>query len=126
MVADGLELTKRLAAIALATAILCAGSGCAKPTSIYRWGAYEDLVYNMYANPGEADPSTQVAQLTEDIARTQAEGQRVPPGVHAHLGFLYYGQGQVDLASEEFNTERQLFPESATFIDGILHRMKVQ
>ena len=124
MVADGHRLTARLAA--LAALLLASGVGCATPTPIYRWGVYENLIYNMYANPGEADPSTQIAQLTEDIARTHAEGQRVPPGVHAHLGFLYYTQGQVDLAYEEFSTEKELFPESTTFIDGLLARMQAQ
>ena len=126
MVADGHELTARLAALAAAASILASGVGCAQPASIYRWGVYENLIYQMYANPGEADPSTQIAQLTADIARTHAEGQRVPPGVHAHLGFLYYTQGQVDLAYEEFSTERELFPESTTFIDGLLARMQAR
>ncbi len=126
MVADGHELTGRLAALAAAASILASGVGCAKPTSIYRWGVYENLIYQMYANPGEADPSTQIAQLTEDIARTHAGAQRVHPGDHAHLGFLYYTQGQVDLAHEAFSTEKELFPESTTFIDGILARMQAQ
>ncbi len=126
MVADGPELTARLAALSAAALLLASGAGCAKPTSIYRWGVYENLIYNMYANPGEADPSTQIAQLTADIARTHAAGQRVPPGVHAHLGFLYYTQGQVDLAYQEFSTEKELFPESTTFVDGLLARMQAQ
>ena len=126
MVADGRELTARLAALAAAASILASGVGCTTPTPIYRWGVYEDLIYNMYAKPGEADPSTQLAQLNADIARTHGQGQRVPPGVHAHLGFLYYTQGQVDLAYQAFSTEKELFPESTTFVDGLLARMQAQ
>jgi hypothetical protein len=111
-----------LLAIALAALI----SACAQPTSLYRWGEYESLVYDMYMRPGKADPTTQIAKLNEDIERTNAQGQHVPPGVHAHLGYLYYGQGQLDAAYAQFTIEKQLFPESAAFIDGVLTRMKKQ
>ena len=77
----------------------------------------------MYLKPGEADPATQVDLLVQDIERAQASDQRVPPGVHAHLGYLYFNQGKLDLSREEFMIEKRLFPESTVFIDGILERM---
>jgi len=100
-------------------------SGCAtqKPL-IYRWGEYEQLVYEMYAAPGKAEPGAQVTKLSEDVERTLAEGKRVPPGVHAHLGYMYYIQGNEGAAINEFATEQKLFPESAVFIDGILKRLQ--
>jgi hypothetical protein len=99
-------------------------AGCAQKPPLYRWGIYESLVYEMYAKPGKADPDTQVAKLSEDIMRTQAEGQRVPPGVHAHLGYMYYLLGNTEAAYQEFVTERDMFPESATFISGMLQRLR--
>jgi len=101
-------------------------AGCTQSAASYRWGDYESLLYDMYIKPGKADATTQIARLTEDITRTQAAGQRVPPGVHAHLGYLYYGQGQLDAAYEQFVTEKSLFPESTHFVDVILARMKKQ
>lgn len=100
-------------------------SGCAtnKPP-LYHWGQYEQLVYTMYAFPGKAEPDTQVAKLSEDVERAQAEDGRVPPGVHAHLGWMYYMQGNEGAAYNEFAIERHLFPESAVFIDGILRRLE--
>jgi hypothetical protein len=107
-------------------ALVAAGlaAGCAEKPQIYRWGIYEELVYEMYAKPGAADPDTQVVRLSEDIARTQSEGKRVPPGVHAHLGYMYYLSGNAEAALDEFATERALFPESASFIDGIFARLR--
>jgi len=113
----------RIALIA-ATLFAVLSSACTQTTLLYRWGEYESLVYDMYIRPGKADPTTQIAKLNEDVERTKAEGAEVPPGVHAHLGYLYYGQGQLDAAYEQFTIEKTLFPESAAFIDGVLTRMK--
>jgi hypothetical protein len=99
-------------------------AGCAEKPQIYRWGIYEELIYDMYAKPGTADPDTQVVRLSEDISRTESEGKRVPPGVHAHLGYMYYLSGNADAALDEFATERALFPESTIFIDGVFERLR--
>jgi len=109
-----------------AAMVIAAGlsSGCAEKPQIYRWGIYEELVYNMYAKPGTADADMQVISLSQDITRTESQGKRVPPGVHAHLGYMYYLSGDAEAALEEFATERALFPESATFIDGMIERLR--
>jgi hypothetical protein len=83
----------------------------------------KSLIYDEYAKPGSANVSTQVAKLTEDIQRARAMGKPVPPGVHAHLGCMHVLQGNRDGARQEFETEKRLFPESTTFIDGMLARM---
>jgi len=110
-------------AASMAVTAMLAGCAQTRPP-LYRWGAYEDLIYDMYENPGKAEPGEQITRLTGDIERTHAEGKRVPPGVHVHLGYMYYIQGNESAALEEFNTERELFPESATFVDGMIGRIK--
>jgi hypothetical protein len=109
----------RWPALLLAAAL---ASGCASQ-SLYDWGHYENLLYAMWIEPGSADPTTQIAQLREDMGRAAAEGRRVPPGVWAHLGYLYWSQGDADAAREALVRERELFPESAVFVDGLLRRM---
>lgn len=116
--------TKRFGLLAGLVGSLLGSSACTQQQPLYRWGVYEQLIYDMHAKPGSADPATQIAKLTEDVERTKAEGKNVPPGVHAHLGYLYYTQGQTSLAAEELTIEKQLFPESAVFIDGMLARMQ--
>ncbi|MBS3952013.1 MAG: DUF4810 domain-containing protein [Methylomicrobium sp.] len=98
-------------------------SGCGTPP-LYHWGDYEDIIYEMYSEPGSADPATQVAQLREDMGIASNSGKRVPPGVHAHLGYMYYLQGDTQSAFLEFAVEKQLFPESAVFIDNLMSRVK--
>ena len=104
---------------------LCATAvGCTGPPSLYRWGIYEDLMYQSYTNPGESDPVSDAARLAEDVERTTTEGLAVPPGVYAHLGYLYASHGNHGLARASFNRELELYPESKTFIEGILNRME--
>ena len=67
-------------------------AGCG-PGPLYYWGRYERLVYAMYAEPGNADPPEQIDLLREDVAVAQAKGGAVPPGVHAHLGYMYLLEG---------------------------------
>jgi hypothetical protein len=117
---------KRFARASVLALALFTSACSTQSSSLYRWGDYEGVLYDLYIRPGKADPTAQLSRLTEDVTRTQAAGQRVPPGVHAHLGFLYYSQGQLDAAYEQFATEKALFPESGHFVDGILARMTKQ
>jgi hypothetical protein len=99
-------------------------SGCAtQARPVYYWGAYEDLLYSMYLRPGEADTTSQVAILTEDIQKTRDNGQHVPPGVHAHLGYMHYLLGNAGPALAELETEKQLYPESRPFMDRIIKQL---
>ena len=112
-------------ALIIAAGLLSAcDPGPKKPTLNYHWGVYEGLIYDMYANPGEATPVVQIEKLAAQIERTKSRGEPVPPGVHAHLGYMQYLSGNTDVALIEFEEERAAYPESATFIDGIIRRLE--
>jgi hypothetical protein len=125
VVADPRPLTvgraAALAVVLLATAV----AGCG-PRSLYYWGHYEALVYEMYADPGDAEPGEQIDELTEDVARAQSNGQLVPPGMHAHLGYMQLLHGNAMAARAEFETEKRLYPESAAFMDRLLAGMDAE
>lgn len=99
-------------------------AGCATTQPLYYWGDYETIIYEMYIEPGSADPTTQIQKLTQDISEASSEGKRIPPGVHAHLGYMFFLQGNRNEAVLEFETEKKLFPESAKFVDGLMGRIK--
>ncbi len=98
-------------------------AGCAAPT-LYSWGHYEELIYAFYAAPGKVSPEMQIEKLEEDYQKARAANQRVPPGFHAHLGYLYFQIGKMDQARQEFETEKVQFPESAVFMDRLLSNLK--
>lgn len=107
----------------LMAACLCTASfGCAQQNTLYRWGAYEDSLYQNLVRRTE-DPATQAVRLAADVARTEAEGKRVPPGVHAHLGWLLYSTGDSQGARTHLETEKILFPESTKMVDVMLERL---
>jgi len=98
-------------------------SGCVKPANeIYYWGEYEQLIHDMYVDPGKADAVAQIEKLTADIQKAESTGKQVPPGLYAHLGMMYSSQGQAAQAEAALREEQKLYPESATFIQGLIKR----
>ncbi len=114
---------RQMKRVAWLLALLVVAAGCARPT-LYSWGQYEELIYRSYATPGAVAPEMQIERLEADYQRARAENKPVPPGFHAHLGFLYFQLGKLDQAKQELETEKAQFPESAVFIDRLLANLK--
>jgi hypothetical protein len=97
-------------------------TGCGTP-DFYTWGRYQDSLYEMYLEPGSQQLADEVGRLVEQVERTEADGGAVPPGLRAHIGYLYASAGNQTAAVTWLNAEKSAFPESAVFIDGMLDRM---
>ena len=113
-----------MARLALGLILLVLLPGCQTQRSLFYWGHYEALIYQAYVAPAKAPTGLQIEKLQEDVVRAAAANLTVHPGLHAHLGYLYYQSGQTDLARKEFETEKTLFPESAVFMDRMLQPAK--
>lgn len=113
----------RAACIVIAAAVL-AGCSVNTPRTLYTWGSYEDLIYATYASPGKMPPEQQVEILEKDYQQARAANRRMPPGWHAHLGYLYYQLGKTDPARQELLTEKAEFPESGVFMDRLLANLE--
>lgn len=103
--------------------MLLAG-GCASSRTMYYWGSYENDIYDMYVEPGEAPPEVQVEHLEADIEKARSSGKALSPGFQAHLGYLYYQLGKLDLARRSFESEKAAFPESAQLMDRFIARLE--
>ena len=112
---------RNLVALFLPLALL---AGCTPRPTLYAWGHYEGLIYTSYAKPGQEPPEKQIELLEQDYQKARSDNQPVPPGWHAHLGYLYYQVGKADQAKQEFETEKATFPESAVFMNRLLARLK--
>lgn len=98
----------------------CLMTACA-PVSppLYYWGDYQPSLYQHH-KLGVTNYSAQITSLEAIVARAQAQGQSVPPGLHAHLGMRYFNTGREPEAREQFAMEKQLFPESGHFVDYVM------
>jgi hypothetical protein len=109
----------------LYTLLLLTLVGCAAPKqSLYQWGDYENQVYALYNDPGQSPVEAQIERLEADYQKARSTNKTVPPGFHAHLGYLYFQAGKGDQAVQSFQTEKSLFPESAVYMDRILAKAK--
>ena len=105
-------------------AAICALTACQqRGNSLYAWGSYEDSVWSLTHAEGATDVDAQIDSLTQTVERARQEGRAIPPGMHAHLGLLYSMRGELDTARAAFESERELYPESTTFINGLIERM---
>jgi len=100
-------------------------AGCVHaPPNMYQWGSYEDQIYALYSDPGKVPFEKQLQDLESDYQLIRASNGAVPPGFHAHLGYLYFQIGKNDQAMQSFVTEKTLYPESTVFMDRLMARLK--
>jgi hypothetical protein len=119
-------VSRALLAAGLALALVAsAAASCGSPT-YYRWGRYEDSVYAVTRQPDGFDLQAEIDTLEQDLAQTMDAQRPVPPGLHAHLGYLHSVAGNPTAAREHFLDEKSLFPESAVFMDHLLLRLGMQ
>ena len=109
--------------VCLGLVVAASLSACAAP-GLYHWGRYEDAIFDLYIEPGSVSTSDEIALLEADIEQAMASGKVVPPGLHAHLAYLYVLEGNHPTALVHFQTEKAKFPESERFIDGMIERMQ--
>jgi hypothetical protein len=97
-------------------------TACASNNNVdqYYWGKYETLIYNNVTDSSDITTQTQI--LATDIEKAKHSGKRVAPGMHAHLGYLYSMQGLTNESKAALLEETRLYPESKTFIYGMLKR----
>ncbi len=96
-------------------------AGCSGPKTLYQWEGYQTQV-NQYFK-GEAREA-QVEALEADLQKIRAKNGAVPPGYHAQLGLLYSTLGKDDQMIQAFQTEKALFPESASYMDFLMKNAK--
>jgi len=108
----------------LAIATAAALTAChTAPAPIYQWHNYQPVVYKYFK--GES-PEEQIAMLEKDLKKIKSDGERVPPGFHAHLGMLYSSVGKYAQSEQEFLTEKSLFPESGPYMDFLLNKATIK
>ncbi len=110
------SVLKTLAVALLATAVL---SGCKTTEPLYYYGDYQQTVYTHFKGD-ESSAAEQMGILEEVIQTAAANGKAIAPGVHAHLGMLYFETGNPGQGTAHFEQEKALFPESTAYLDFLI------
>lgn len=108
------------------TAVLVLLGACAsKDNMLYHWGSYQEQVYEGFQiESGNTSPDKQLQKLQEEQQKAASTGKALPPGFRAHMGYLYFQTGQTDQAAMAFESEKKHFPESATYMDLALNKLR--
>jgi hypothetical protein len=93
-------------------------SGCS-PAGLYYWGDYEESLYQRYIEHDSEKAEDYVRETLEDAVSEN----RVPPGLYADYGFMFYQRGNKNAAIEYFEKEKKLFPESSALMSTLIERV---
>ncbi|HWW04362.1 DUF4810 domain-containing protein [Collimonas sp.] len=97
-------------------------AGCnTPPKPLYQWESYQPQVYEYFKGQASVE---QVTVLERDLQKIRAAGNMPPPGYHAQLGMLYASLGKEEQVVQEFQTEKELFPESSAYMDFLMRKFK--
>jgi hypothetical protein len=100
-------------------------SGCAGGQRMYYWGDYSNTLYKLKKHPSEESLLSHQQALEKIISESEKNNLRVPPGVYAELGYMYFRQNKKDLAIQNFHREKALYPESALLMDRLENAAKL-
>lgn len=99
--------------------LVCAGPfACATQNTMYRWGGYDETLYQHYKNPQDRDEF--VAKLSGIIEAAEKSGGVVPPGCYAEYGWALYEGGRTTEAVGYFEKEKKQWPESGQLMDKLI------
>jgi hypothetical protein len=105
---------------AVVAVLLAAALGACQPATRFEWGSYEPSLYAYYKDTAQR---TQYRQALVSAIAAGTKSNKVAPGLHAELGYLYMEDGNFAEARVNFEREIVLFPESRLFLQGVIQRM---
>ena len=109
----------RAGALLLILAVVLLLASCV-PKRMYYWGDYSTTLYHSKKVPCEENLLKHKQALENIIQQSEQQNLRVPPGVYAELGYIYFRQNVTDTAIKYFRLEVQTYPESKIFMERLV------
>lgn len=100
--------------------------GCATANKMYYWGDYSNSLYSCRKQATEENLLKHKQILENIIEESNKNDLRVPPGVYAELGYIYFRQNRNDEALKYFELEARTYPESKVFIQRLSQTAKAK
>ena len=92
---------------------------------MYYWGDYSDTLYQSKKHPSDKSILSHQQALEKILEESGKNNLRVPPGVYAELGYIFFRQNKKDLAIYNYKMEKALYPESAVLMDRLENAAKL-
>ena len=104
--------------------VLFAGHfGCSSISQTgYYWGKYSETLYPLVSDQSNANLRKHADELQRIITESEHRSLKVPPGVHADLGYTFQRLNEPDEAKQQYLKEMETYPESRTFIERLIAR----
>lgn len=91
------------------------------PQPMYKWGGYDQALLSAYKDPNKVEELR--IRLETHITALEASQNKVPPGLYAEVGTLYYQKGDESKARLYYTKERDTWPESSGLMNAMLQNM---
>jgi len=115
---------KYLVPMVVASLLVGCGAEPAKP--LYSYGNYSDSYYAYKKNMNPESTLALQKSIEQTIENTDnGRSGRVPPGMYANLGYLYLKAGKPNDAIASFTKEKNVYPESALFMNRLINKIEV-
>lgn len=109
---------KILAVVVFALSVV----GCATRPPLYKWGGYDELLYQSYKSPDRTEAMR--VGLEAHLAVLEKERAMVPPGMYAEVGTIYLERGDKLTAIAYYKKERETWAESKTLMDSMIKSLE--
>ena len=101
-------------------------TGCVAAPKMYHWGNYSQTLYVSKKTSTEENFLKHQQNLETIIEESQKRDLRVPPGVYAELGYIYFRQNRNTEAVKYFQLEETLYPESQILMQRLTQAAKAR
>ena len=92
--------------------IIIFASGCATGNNMYYYGKYSNTLYDNVKNPSDESLLEHKQMLEKIVEESKKKNLRIPPGIYAELGYIYFRANNSKMAIQYFQLEEQTYPES--------------
>jgi hypothetical protein len=100
--------------------------GCATQQPMYYWANYSDSLYSCRKDGTEQNLLKHKQILENIIEESGKRNLRVPPGVCAELGYIYFRQNKNQEAIKYFELEEHTYPESKVLMQRLTQAAKAK
>ena len=112
----------KISTILLGIFLVCSGAaGCSSVSPAgYFWGNYSQTLYPLVSDQSEDNLKKHADELQRIIVTSKKKNLRVPPGIHAELGYTFQRLGNQKQTDEQYALEMQAYPESRVFLERLM------